>query len=287
MPAKPKAPDSRSIPRSPAQSKQPSSTGRAGALGSRTPVPPATEKAQFESYRRAAERGDPNAQMMLGTLYASGKGASRDPKEAAAWYRKAADAGNASAQMLLGTCYAYGNGVQKDATKAVQYFRKAALAGNRMGQYKLGECYAIGTGVPCNEEQAKDWYKKAADQGLTLAKNKLQALEAKKGPSQTAKSPYQPPRNKAVHQKGPRSAAADSGKTSMQDHLSKQAAELKSQGDLKGALKLYKEQEKILREKKDPRALKINLMQQSEIMKELLKALDSQLEDKLRKSRKK
>ncbi len=284
---KPHARDSQTTIRPPTRSKPPSISSRAGALGSRSPGTPAKEKSQFDSYRRAAENGDPNAQMMLGTMYANGKGVPRDLKEAANWYQKAAEAGNSSAQMLLGSCYAYGNGVIKDAFKAVDYFRKAALAGNRMAQYKLGECYAKGQGVPHDEGQAIIWYRKAADQNFSQAKTKLRALEANKGPSRPVRPTTQPSINRNRQSQGTTSAASDRGKMNSPGELGKQAAVLKARGDLNGALKLYKEQEKILKEKKDIRALKINISQQSEILKELLKDIDGKIQDKLRKSRKK
>jgi WD40 repeat protein len=147
-------------------------------IGSKLPEAKQKEMAQYVAYRKAAEKGDPNAQMMVGTFYANGKVIPQDMQEAAAWYRKAADAGNAAAQVLLGTCYAYGNGVRKNVFKAAEYFRRAALAGNRMGQYQLGECYAKGTGVPLDEGKAILWYRRAADQGFDLAKAKLKALLA-------------------------------------------------------------------------------------------------------------
>jgi WD40 repeat protein len=285
LPPKTQAEDRKPTLTPPTQFKPPSITGRASALGSRSSVPPSTEKAQLDSYRRAAEKGDPNAQMMLGTMYASGKGVPKDLEEAAAWYRKAAEAGNASAQMLLGTCYLYGNGVIKDLSKAVELYRKAAQAGNRMAQYRLGECYAKGQGVPRDDQQAIHWYQKAADQNFSLAKTKLRVLQAKKSPSKPTQAAYISPRNSPVQSQKPASQLGRTNRPTPEDEIGKQAAALKARGDLNGALKLYKEQEKILREKKDIRALNFNLSQQSIILKELLKDIDGKIQDKLNKRR--
>ncbi len=47
-----------------------------------------------ESVRRDAERGDPDAQYLLGNLYATGRGVSKDYSQTVRWYRKAADQGH-------------------------------------------------------------------------------------------------------------------------------------------------------------------------------------------------
>src|SRR5271154_3169090 len=44
-------------------------------------------------FRKAADLGNPVAQVNLGNLYVEGKGMPRDYSQAAEWYRKAADQG--------------------------------------------------------------------------------------------------------------------------------------------------------------------------------------------------
>jgi uncharacterized protein len=44
----------------------------------------------------------------------------KDAAEAAKWFRKAADQGYAEAQVVLGVSYAEGRGVAKDAVEAVK-----------------------------------------------------------------------------------------------------------------------------------------------------------------------
>jgi TPR repeat protein len=46
------------------------------------------------------------------------------------WYRKAADAGNDWAMLLIGSMYDSGKGVSKDYAEAMRWFRKAADAGS-------------------------------------------------------------------------------------------------------------------------------------------------------------
>ena len=45
------------------------------------------------------------------------------------WYRKSADQGNADGQILLGWCYVNGTGVPKDEKLAIVWFEKAAELG--------------------------------------------------------------------------------------------------------------------------------------------------------------
>ena len=48
-----------------------------------------------------AERGDAEAQNILGMMYVEGRGVPQDYAEAAKWYRKAAQQGHAEAQSTL------------------------------------------------------------------------------------------------------------------------------------------------------------------------------------------
>ena len=53
----------------------------------------------------------PDAQSILGVMYANGRGVPQDYAEAVKWYRLAADQGDAEAQHNLGVMYASGEGV--------------------------------------------------------------------------------------------------------------------------------------------------------------------------------
>ncbi|KAG5180249.1 hypothetical protein JKP88DRAFT_279665 [Tribonema minus] len=69
-------------------------------------------------YELAAAPGDggannARAQNFLGRMYHSGRGAARDPREAARWFKRAAKQGLAAACNNLGLCYEAGAGVQK------------------------------------------------------------------------------------------------------------------------------------------------------------------------------
>jgi TPR repeat protein len=79
--------------------------------------------------RPAAEEGDPQAQVGLGTLYASGKGVEQDDAEAVRWFRRAAEKGHALAQYNLGICYLKGRGVDEDGVEAFKWISLSASQG--------------------------------------------------------------------------------------------------------------------------------------------------------------
>ena len=76
--------------------------------------------------RARAERGDADAQLLLGVLYAEGRGVPQDETAAVYWYRLAADQGLAEAQFNLGGMYAQGRGVSQDEAEAARWYRLAA-----------------------------------------------------------------------------------------------------------------------------------------------------------------
>jgi FOG: TPR repeat, SEL1 subfamily len=124
-------------------------------------------------YREAAEQGDVDAQMKLGSLYFEGEGVAKDQSEAVKWFRKAAEQGLAAAQYNLGVCYYNGFGVTKDQSEAVKWVRKAAEQGHAAAQYNLGVSYANGDGVTKDQSEAVKWFRKAAEQGHAAAQEAL------------------------------------------------------------------------------------------------------------------
>lgn len=123
-----------------------------------------------------AEKGDPNAQFLLGMLYDAGKGLPQDQAAAASWYKKAALQNHEIAQLYLGVLYYSGQGVKKDYQEAIRWFRLPAEKGNDQAQFYLGWMYAEGSGVAKDEAKAVDWLTKAAVQKNTRAMGILSTL---------------------------------------------------------------------------------------------------------------
>jgi TPR repeat protein len=141
-------------------------------FGSSLPAPGQTtdaERKQFEFVKAQAERGDAQAQLTLGSLYASGTNVGRDLSKAAKWTRKAAEQGLPRAQYRVAYQYANGIGVKQDHLEAIKWLRRAADQGLADAQFELGQCYANGEGTVENPVEAAKWYRKAADQDFPSA----------------------------------------------------------------------------------------------------------------------
>jgi TPR repeat protein len=131
------------------------------------------DKRQFAAIKAQAERGDAQAQLSLGSLYASGVGVTRDLSKAAKWHRKAAEQGLARAQFQVAVEFANGDGVKMDRIEAVTWLRRAADQGLAEAEMALGACYANGDGIGENPVEAAKWYRKAADQNYAQAEYAL------------------------------------------------------------------------------------------------------------------
>ena len=65
----------------------------------------------YKEFKKSAEQGRADAQLILGSIYELGEGIPQDYAEAVQWYRKAAEQGHAKAQFMLGGMYDEGKGV--------------------------------------------------------------------------------------------------------------------------------------------------------------------------------
>jgi len=118
--------------------------------------------APFAEQLKAAEQGNPLAQVSIGIAYVTGRGVAQDYAQAAAWFRKAAEQGNATGQCSLALAYTNGQGVARDEAEAFKWLSLAAEQGNAMGQASLGVMYELGRGVLKDLVQAHKWYSIAA-----------------------------------------------------------------------------------------------------------------------------
>jgi hypothetical protein len=111
-----------------------------------------------DDLRKAAEKGDHEAQFNLGERYDYGEGVPQNDAEAAGWYRKAAEKGHAASQKKLAR-------ITSDLTESVRWYRKAAEQGDAEAQWEIGMRYFNGYVVPQDYVQAAQWFRKAAEQG--------------------------------------------------------------------------------------------------------------------------
>lgn len=116
-----------------------------------------------EWFEKAANDGDPFAQVQMGYLYETGRGVPQDQARAISWYRRAADGGLREAKVDLGVAYLEGIGVPQDEDAALELFTSAAKQGVGLADSYMGEVYSFGIGVRKDEDQARKWYGAAAE----------------------------------------------------------------------------------------------------------------------------
>ena len=78
-----------------------------------------------------------------------------------ALYRKAAERGGADSQLLLATCYLKGVGVEQNIVVAAEWALRAAAQGYADAQSNMGVLCERGQGVPRSLAQAEAWYRRA------------------------------------------------------------------------------------------------------------------------------
>jgi uncharacterized protein len=147
--------------------------GAALLLALSDPALSAQAPAGVAELHKAANGGDPKAQVALAERYRLGKGVKPDPQAAIGWYRKAADGGDAQASDELGfMLFTHGN--RRDA---IPYIEKAAARGDARALYLLGTAHFNGDYVPRNWPLAYAQTMRAAQGGLAAARKNQQLME--------------------------------------------------------------------------------------------------------------
>ena len=129
----------------------------------------------FREAKGAAEKDNPEAQVLLGRLYLTGRGVAKDPDTAVKWFKAAAVQGNADAEFMLGSMYLLPH---SNIPEGLKWVRLAAEQGNQDAQLLLGKTYLDGTPeLPRDAVQADMWLRLAADRNLPFYQNELAAAE--------------------------------------------------------------------------------------------------------------
>src|SRR5882724_3353519 len=133
----------------------------------------------FKEAKKAAENGDAEAQLTVGTMYDLGQGVPQNFTEALKWYTRAANQGNAVARNNLGVMYLEGKGTPQNFAEAAKWIAMSANQGDAKAQMNLGFLYGDGNGVPRNPIYAIYWLRKGAEQGDAAAEAALGNVYAK------------------------------------------------------------------------------------------------------------
>jgi TPR repeat protein len=131
----------------------------------------------FTRLKKAADKGNVEAQYELGRIYGNGDGVPQDHQAAIVWLEKAAEQNHAKAQESLGSLYANGVGVKQDFSTARSWYMKAARNGLGSAQYLMATMFRFGLfESEVDMDQAIDWYHKAAHQNVAAAQLALGKL---------------------------------------------------------------------------------------------------------------
>jgi len=122
-------------------------------------IPPTLQRedsfdGELARLRTRGEAGEPEAQAMLGIMYAMGAGVPVNLDQALFWLRKAAEQVHPGAQVKLASMYFLGQGVPVDMAQSAGWFRKAADQGEPHAQACLGVICATGVGLPQDPVEA-------------------------------------------------------------------------------------------------------------------------------------
>jgi TPR repeat protein len=125
----------------------------------------------FKWLLKAAENGksSPESQAILGSMYLRGATIPQNYLEAKKWLERAAERGNMAARNDLAYLYYNGLGGERDYRKALELYEKAALQGDPMAQANTGLMYANGSGTDVDRALGYAWYSLAASRGNTIA----------------------------------------------------------------------------------------------------------------------
>jgi uncharacterized protein len=124
----------------------------------------------MELFTKAATLGYTQSQFKLGQCYEFGSnGCPIDPRRSIAWYTKAAEKGDPEAELALSGWYLTGSeGILKQSdSEAYLWARRAATKGLSKAEYAVGYYAEVGIGVKQDLELAKRWYMRAAGRLLT------------------------------------------------------------------------------------------------------------------------
>lgn len=128
-----------------------------------------TQEDAIKLYTKAAHKGNPIAQEILGMYYYNGEGVKKDIKTAIEWLTQSAEQGNSRSQYMLANMYMNGDGAAIDRVAALTWLIKSAKQGNAYAQNDLGNIYLEGTFFARSYKDALFWYLSSAEQGYAPA----------------------------------------------------------------------------------------------------------------------
>jgi TPR repeat protein len=132
-------------------------------------------------YLTSAKLGYAASQYKLGLAYEYGHlGLRVDPPRSIAWYTKAAEQGDPDAELALSGWYLTGfeNILPRNEQEAYMWAKKAADKGLAKAEYAVGYFLEHAVGVQEDLEESRRWYVRSASQGNVRAIARLKGANA-------------------------------------------------------------------------------------------------------------
>lgn len=130
-------------------------------------------------YRKAALKGDPRAQYLIGTMYESGHGVAQSYREAAKWYERSFNQGYKKATSAMAFIYESGLGAKRSRALAIEHYTTAAEGGDLRAINNLGLIYKDRSGSKPNYHGAVVFFQKGNLQEYSPCQANLAAMYEK------------------------------------------------------------------------------------------------------------
>jgi hypothetical protein len=117
----------------------------------------------FALLKQEADRGDSDAEVNLGYLYARGQGVAIDQMQAFHLYDLSAQQGNGEGMNALGYKYDLGTGIKPDLHQAIRWYCAALHRGNPRAMNNLALTLDDGKKVPHDLAAARDLWQQSID----------------------------------------------------------------------------------------------------------------------------
>jgi TPR repeat protein len=134
----------------------------------------------FDFQMKLAQKGNAEAQLMVGEMYEAGRGVEKDTEQAMAWINKAAEQGNKAAGYKLLYYDLDKNSLIQGNKAQLDELTNAASAGDGHAQYYIGLMHSRGVGMRQDSTQAVNWLSKASLQGITAAEDEIMRINEAK-----------------------------------------------------------------------------------------------------------
>ena len=139
----------------------------------------------LKDFTALAEKGNAEAQVLLGRMYLTGRGVPKDPDRGLKWFKAAAAQDSADGEFLLGSMYLL---PRSNPAEGLRWVRLSAEQGNQDAQMLLGKTYMDGLPeLPRDPIQGEMWLRLAAKDNLPFYEAQLAAAERQMNPEQIAK----------------------------------------------------------------------------------------------------